>query len=41
MITMKTLILLCTLALIAGSVFAGCASAEKKPKACAGTSCCH
>ena len=41
--TMKKLIILCTLALIAGSTFTGCAHHEKKTECCSGgkTACHH
>ena len=39
--SMKKLILLCTLALLAGSAFTGCAHHEEKAGSCSGKSCCH
>ena len=41
MTSMKKLLILCTLALIAGSAFTGCATPEKKDGSCAKKSCCH
>ena len=37
---MKNLVLLCTLALVLGSAFTGCASTEKKHASCTGMRCC-
>ena len=37
---MKKLIILCTLALIAGSAFTGCATTANKEACCAKKSCC-
>ena len=38
---MKKLIILCTLALIAGSTFTGCATSPKKMECCGKSSCGH
>ena len=37
--SMKNLIILCVLALIAGSAFTGCAAHEKKSGCCGGKTC--
>ena len=39
--TMKNLIILCALALIAASAFTGCATAPKKSECCGKSSCAH
>ena len=41
MTSMKKLLILCTLALLAGSAFTGCASHEKKSTCAAGKGCCR